>query len=119
MYGEIVVFDNGMKGMVQDIRTKNIGIILFGRETGLGEGSRVMRTGKRAGIPVGRGFLGRVIDALGAPIDGKGDIPEEGYRPIEQDAPSIVERKSVGVPMETGILAIDSMFPLLTRRARM
>ena len=112
MYGEIVVFDNGMKGMVQDIRTKNIGIILFGRETGLGEGSRVMRTGKRAGIPVGRGFLGRVIDALGAPIDGKGDIPEEGYRPIEQDAPSIVERKSVGVPMETGILAIDSMFPI-------
>ena len=112
MYGEIVIFENGVKGMVQDIRSKNIGIILFGRESGLKEGSRVMRTGKRAGIPVGREFLGRVVDALGAPIDGKGEIAEEDYRPIEQDAPSIVERKSVGVPMETGILAIDSMFPI-------
>lgn len=112
MYGEIVIFENGVKGMVQDIRRDNIGIILFGREYGLKEGSRVMRTGKRAGIPVGSGFLGRVVDALGAPVDGKGEIPEEAYRPIEQEAPTIVERKSVGVPMETGILAIDSMFPI-------
>lgn len=84
----------------------------FGRETGLKEGSRVIRSGKRAGIPVGDGFLGRVINALGEPIDGKGEIASEDYRPIENDAPSIVDRKSVSVPMETGILAIDSMFPI-------
>ena len=112
MYGEIVIFDNGVKGMVQDIRTNEIGCILFGRDTGIREGTRVIRSGKRAGIPVGEGFLGRVIDALGAPIDGKGEIPAVDYRPIENDAPSIVDRKSVSVPMETGILAIDSMFPI-------
>ena len=113
MYGEIVIFDTGVKGMVQDIRRNNeIGVILFGRDTGLKEGSRVIRSGKRAGIPVGEAFLGRVVDALGAPIDGKGEIAAVDYRPIENDAPSIVDRKSVGVPMETGILAIDSMFPI-------
>lgn len=112
MYGEIVIFDTGVKGMVQDIRKHEIGVILFGRDTGLKEGSRVIRSGKRAGIPVGEGFLGRVVDALGAPIDGKGEIPSVDYRPIENDAPSIVDRKSVTVPMETGILAIDSMFPI-------
>ena len=112
MYGEIVIFDTGVKGMVQDIRRDEIGCILFGRETGLKEGSRVIRSGKRAGIPVGDGFLGRVINALGEPIDGKGEIASEDYRPIENDAPSIVDRKSVSVPMETGILAIDSMFPI-------
>ena len=112
MYGEIVLFDNGVKGMVQDIRRDTIGCILFGRENEIREGSRVVRTGKRAGIPVGEGYKGRIIDALGAPIDGAGPIKEEGYRPIEEDAPSIVDRKSVGVPLETGILAIDSMFPI-------
>ena len=112
VYGEIVVFDSGIKGMVQDIRRDEIGCILFGRDTEIREGSRVMRTGKRAGIPVGEAFLGRIIDALGAPIDGKGPIKEEGYRSIEAEAPSIVDRQSVGVPMETGILAIDSMFPI-------
>ncbi len=112
MYGEIVIFDTGVKGMVQDIRKNEIGAILFGRDTGLKEGSRVIRSGKRAGIPVGEGFLGRVVDALGAPIDGKGEISATDYRPIENDAPSIVDRKSVTVPMETGILAIDSMFPI-------
>lgn len=112
MYGEIVIFDTGVKGMVQDIRRNEIGCILFGRDTGMKEGTRVIRSGKRAGIPVGEGFLGRVINALGEPIDGKGEIPSVDYRPIENDAPSIVDRKSVSVPMETGILAIDSMFPI-------
>ena len=111
-YGEIVHFDCGVKGMVQDVRKNEIGCILFGRDTEIREGSRVVRTGKRAGVPVGEGFKGRIIDALGAPIDGAGPIKEEGYRPIEQPAPSIVERKSVNTPMETGILAIDSMFPI-------
>lgn len=112
MYGEIVIFDTGVKGMVQDIRRNEIGCILFGRDTGMKEGTRVIRSGKRAGIPVGEGFLGRVINALGEPIDGKGEIASVDYRPIENDAPSIVDRKSVSVPMETGILAIDSMFPI-------
>ena len=105
-YGEIVIFDSGVKGMVQDVRRDEIGCILFGHDTEIREGTRVVRTGKRAGIPVGDGFKGRIVDALGAPIDGA------GYRPIEQPAPSIVDRQSVGVPMETGILAIDSMFPI-------
>lgn len=112
VYGEIVVFDNGIKGMVQDIRRNEIGCILFGKDTGIKEGTKVTRTSKRAGIPVGDAFLGRIVDALGAPIDGKGEIASEDYRPIEQDAPSIVDRKSVNVPLETGILAIDSMFPI-------
>ena len=111
-YGEILLFDTGVKGMVQDIRKDEIGCILFGREGGIKEGTRVVRTGKRAGIPVGEKYLGRVIDALGAPIDGQGEIKASDYRPIEQKAPGIVERKSVSVPMETGILAIDSMFPI-------
>lgn len=111
-YGEIILFDCGVKGMVQDVRRDEIGCILFGRDTEIREGSGAARTGKRAGIPVGEGFLGRVIDALGAPIDGGGAIKEEGYRPVEQPAPSIIDRKSVSVPLETGILAIDSMFPI-------
>lgn len=112
MYGEIVLFDSGIKGMVQDIRRNEIGVILFGRDVEITEGSRVARTGKRAGIPVGDAFCGRVIDALGAPLDGQGDIPSVDYYPVEAQAPGIVERKSVSVPMETGILAIDSMFPI-------
>lgn len=112
MYGEIVVFDTGVKGMVQDIRRNEIGIILLGRDTGIKEGSKVSRTKKKAGISVGDAFIGRVVDALGAPIDGKGAIETEEYRPIENDAPSIVDRKSVSQPLETGILTIDSMFPI-------
>ena len=112
MYGEIVVFDTGVKGMVQDIRKTEIGCILFGKDTGIREGSKVVRTGKKAGIPVGDNFVGRIIDALGAPIDGKGDIESTDYRPIEQEAPGIVDRKSVDEPLQTGILAIDSMFPI-------
>ncbi len=111
-YGEIVLFDCGVKGMVQDVRRDEIGVILFGRDTEIKEGSRVVRTGKMAGVPVGDAFLGRIVDALGAPIDGKGEIVQEGYRPIENPAPSIVDRKSVSVPLETGILSIDSMFPI-------
>ncbi|HIR26785.1 MAG TPA: F0F1 ATP synthase subunit alpha [Candidatus Choladousia intestinigallinarum] len=112
MYGEIVQFDGGVKGMVQDVRRDEVACILFGRDTEIREGTRVMRTGRRAGIPAGEGFLGRVVDALGAPIDGKGEIKAYTYMPIESEAPSIVDRKSVGVPMETGILSIDSMFPI-------
>ena len=112
MYGEIVIFETGVKGMVQDIRRNEIGVILLGKDTGIKEGTKVTRTGKKAGIPVGDAYLGRAVDALGAPIDGKGDIPSDGYRPIEQEAPGIIDRKSVSVPLETGILAIDSMFPI-------
>lgn len=112
MYGEIVIFETGVKGMVQDIRRNEIGVILLGKDTGIKEGTKVTRTGKKAGIPVGDAYLGRVVDALGAPIDGKGDILSDGYRPIEQEAPGIIDRKSVSVPLETGILAIDSMFPI-------
>ena len=111
-YGEILLFDTGVKGMVQDIRRDEIGCILFGREGELKEGTRVVRTGKMAGISVGEGFLGRVVNALGTPIDGLGEIETCGYYPLERKAPGIVERKSVTVPMETGILAIDSMFPI-------
>ena len=98
--------------MVQDVRRDEIGVILFGRDTDIKEGTRVIRTGKMAGIPVGEAFEGRIIDALGAPLDGQGDIESVGFRPIEFPAPSIVDRKSVTVPMETGILSIDSMFPI-------
>ena len=112
MYGEIVVFENGVKGMVQDIRRTEIGCILFGRDTGIKEGTKVSRTGKRAGIPVGDAFVGRIVDALGAPIDGKGSIESNDYRPIENPAPSIVDRKSVNQPLQTGILSIDAMFPI-------
>ena len=112
MYGEIIVFDNGLKGMVQDIRSNEIGCILLGKDTEIQEGTKAVRTGRMAGIPTGDAFIGRVVDALGAPIDGKGDIEASDYRPIEQPAPGIVDRQPVNTPLETGILAIDSMFPI-------
>ena len=112
MYGEIVTFENGLKGMVQDIQKDEIGCILFGSDTGIKEGTKVASTKKKAGIPVGDKFIGRVINALGAPIDGAGEIEADDYRPIENEAPGIIDRKSVSVPMETGILSIDSMFPI-------
>ena len=112
MYGEIVTFENGLKGMVQDIQKDTIGCILFGSDVEIKEGTKVMRTKKKAGVPVGDKFIGRVVNALGAPIDGAGEIEAEDYRPIENEAPGIVDRKSVSVPMETGIISIDSMFPI-------
>ncbi|MBS4868465.1 MAG: F0F1 ATP synthase subunit alpha, partial [Eubacterium sp.] len=112
MYGEIVEFENGVRGIVQNLEMKTIGVVLLGSDRGLTEGSRVVRTGKKAGISVGDEMLGRVVNALGAPIDGKGPINTTEYRPIENDAPGVVDRKSVNVPLETGILAIDSMFPI-------
>ena len=112
MYGEIVTFENGLKGMVQDIRRDEIGCILFGSDTGIREGTKVSRTGKRAGVPVGDAYIGRVVNALGEAIDGKGEIQADDYRPIEREAPGIIDRKSVSVPMETGILSIDAMFPI-------
>ena len=111
-YGEIVIFDSGVKGMVQDLKSDEVGIILFGSDDDVSEGSRVRRTKKTAGVPVGEDFLGRVVDSLGNPIDGKGPINADGYRPIETPAPGIVKRQSVDTPMNTGIVAIDSMFPI-------
>ena len=112
MYGEVVTFENGLKGMVQDVRANSMGCILFGKDTGIKEGTKVARTGKQAGIPVGDKFIGRIVNALGEPIDGKGEIQAKEYRPIENPAPGIIDRKSVTVPLETGILSIDSMFPI-------
>ncbi len=112
MYGEIITLETGLKGMVQDIKQNEISCILFGDDAEIKEGTKVARTGKKAGISVGEGYIGRVVDALGAPIDGKGEIEAKDYRPIEQEAPGIIERKSVSVPLETGILSIDSMFPI-------
>lgn len=112
MYGEIVLFDNGIKGMVLDIKQNQISCIVFGRDTQIKEGTKVTRTKRRAGVPVGEAFLGRIVDALGAPIDGKGEIKSDEFRPIENEAPGIVDRQSVNQPMATGILAIDSMFPI-------
>lgn len=111
-YGEIVIFDGDIEGMVLDIRRDDIGVILFDSEAGLREGSQVVRTGKMASIPVGDEFCGRVVDALGKPIDGLGEIRNDGTRPIEYHAPSIVDRKPVSVPMQTGILSIDALFPI-------
>lgn len=112
VYGEIVVFDSGVKGMVQDLRPDSVGIILFGDEEAVMEGSRVRRTKKTAGVPVGEGFLGRVVDALGNPVDDQGAVMSMDYLPIEASAPEIIERQAVDTPMNTGILCIDSMFPI-------
>ena len=111
-YGEILVFSNGVKGMVQDLRRDCVGCILFGGSEDIVQGSIVRRTGKTAGMPVAEGYLGRVVDALGTPQDGKGDIAPDKYRPIEAAAPGILDRQPVNTPMETGLLAIDSMFPI-------
>ena len=112
VYGEIVTFENGAKGMVESVEPGRLGIMLFDGAETVGVGTMVTRSGKRAGIPVGDGFLGRVIDPLGEPIDGKGPIEAVGYHPIEKQAPGILERQSVDTPLHTGILAIDSMFPI-------
>ena len=112
VYGEIVTFENGAKGMVESVDPGKLGVMLFDGAESVGVGTFVTRSGKRAGIPVGDAFLGRVIDPLGEPIDGKGPIEAVGYNPIEKQAPGILERQSVDTPLHTGILAIDSMFPI-------
>lgn len=111
-YGEILLFASGVKGMVQELEEGELGCVLFGGDEEITAGSKVRRSGKMAGIPVGDAFLGRVIDALGTPIDGKGEISSDDYRPLEATAPEIIDRQPVNKPMETGILAIDSMFPI-------
>ena len=111
-YGEILLFEGGIRGMVQELRSGRIGCILFGRVEEVSEGTEVYRTGKTAGIGVSDGMIGRVVDALGAPIDGGGDIPVDEYRMIESPAPGIIDRQPVNTPMQTGILSIDSMFPI-------
>ena len=112
VYGEIVTFDTGAKGMVESVEPDHLGVMLFDDIEKVGVGTLVTRSGKRAGIPVGDAFLGRVISPLGEPIDGKGPIEAVGYNPIEKQAPGILERQSVDTPLHTGILAIDSMFPI-------
>ncbi|MFR9192596.1 MAG: F0F1 ATP synthase subunit alpha [Anaerovoracaceae bacterium] len=111
-YGEILLFSSGIKGMVQDLRRDGIGCMIFGDDEEIVEGSMVRRSGKTAGVPVGNAFLGRVVNALGEPIDGRGEITAADYRPIEAKAPEIIDRQPVDTPLETGILTIDSMFPI-------
>ena len=112
VYGELVEFDTGVKGMVMDLSRETVGCVLLGREEGLGEGSRVTRTGRPADVPVGRALLGRVVDAMGTPIDGLGPIHAADTRPIEREASGVISREAVNVPLQTGILAIDSMIPI-------
>ena len=111
-YGEILLFEDGVRGMVLDLSEESVGCILFDDDASVCAGSTVRRTGRTAGIPVGEGFLGRVVNALGVPVDGLGDIRADGYRPVESPAPGIIDRKSVDTPLETGILCVDSMFPI-------
>ena len=111
-YGEVLLFDGGVRGMVQDLSEDSVGCILFDDDASVCAGSAVRRTGRTAGVPVGEGFLGRVVNALGVPIDGGGDIRADGYRAVESPAPGIIDRQSVDTPLETGILTVDSMFPI-------
>lgn len=112
MYGELIEFENGVQGIVQNIEMKTVGCVLLGSDYGLSEGSKATRTGKKAGVPVGEALIGRVVNSLGKPIDGKGTINAKDYFPIENEAPGVVDRKSVSEPLQTGILAIDAMFPI-------
>ena len=111
-FGEILLFADGVRGMVQDIRRDSIGCVLFSSDESVTQGSSVRRTGKTAGTPVGEGFLGRVVDSLGSPVDGLGEIEASGYMPVEAQAPPIIDRQPVDTPLETGIFSIDSMFPI-------
>lgn len=112
MYGELVEFETGVRGIVQNLEGNSVSCVLLGTDHGITEGSKVNRTGKKASIPVTDALIGRVVNALGTPIDGKGTIEAKEYYPIENEAPGVVTRKSVSVPLQTGILAIDSMFPI-------
>ena len=112
MYGELVEFETGVRGIVQNLETKTIGVVLLGSDYGITEGTSVVRTSKRAGIGVTQKMIGRVVGALGNPIDGGDPLEAEDYFPIEHEAPGVAYRKSVNVPLQTGILSIDSMFPI-------
>ena len=112
MYGELVEFETGVRGIVQNLETKTIGVVLLGSDYGITEGTTVVRTGKRAGIGVSNQMIGRVVGALGNPIDGGDPITAEDYFAIEHEAPGVAARKSVNVPLQTGILSIDAMFPI-------
>ena len=111
-YGEIVIFESGVRGMVQDLLEDKVGCVMFGDVSSVSAGSLVYRTGKTAGVPVGEGFIGRVVDALGSPIDGGPPVTPAAYQPIEAPAPGIIDRQPVDRPMETGLLVVDSMFPI-------
>ena len=112
MYGELVEFENGTSGIAQNLEEKVIGWVLLGSDHGIVEGTAVKRTGRQAGVAVGEKMIGRVVDALGHPIDGLGPIETDDYRPVEHKAPGVITRKEVSQPLQTGILAIDSMFPI-------
>ena len=112
VYGEQVLFDNGEQGMVMDLRKETVGIVLLGESEGIGEGSKVRRTGRTVEVPVGEGLLGRVVDALGRPIDDLGPIENDGFRPVEREAGGVITREPVTVPLQTGIMAIDAMVPI-------
>ena len=112
MYGELVIFETGVHGLVLNVERNCIGCVLLGSDHGLMEGSKVARTGVQADIPVGDAMIGRVVNAIGEPIDGKGEIKTDERRPIEHEAAGVIDRKSVDQPLQTGILAIDSMFPI-------
>ena len=112
MAGELLQFDNGEYGMAQNLEENTVSIVLLGSDVGIKEGSTVKRTGKVVSVPVGDAMIGRVVNALGVPIDGGGDIRADGYRAVESPAPGIIDRQSVDTPLETGILTVDSMFPI-------
>ena len=112
MVNELVQFSNGEYGMAQNLEENSVSIVLLGSDAGIREGDTVKRTGNVVSVPVGEALIGRVVDALGAPIDGKGEIQAAQYMPIEAPAPGIIERKHVSVPLQTGIKAIDAMIPI-------
>ena len=112
MMNELIAFPNGTFGMAQNLEEDFVSIVILGSDSGIREGDTVKRTGRVVSVPVGEGLIGRVVDALGVPIDGKGPIDAAGYRPVESPAPGIIERASVSVPLQTGIKAIDSMIPI-------
>ena len=112
MAGELLAFPNGAYGMAQNLEESSVAVVILGADSGIKEGDTVKRTGKVVSVPVGKAMIGRVVNALGEPIDGKGPIDAEGYRPIEMPAPGIIERKHVSRPLQTGIKAIDSMIPI-------
>ena len=112
MAGELVEFPNGSYGMAQNLEEDTVSIVILGTDQGIKEGDTVKRTGRVVSVPVGANLIGRVVNALGEPIDGKGPIESEGFRPIEMSAPGIIERQHVDTPLQTGIKAIDSMIPI-------